>query len=117
MTDTKVTDKATMRDPLPFRLVRREPDDGTMKAGADAVVCHAWSSAGERVADPETIFSAMLSASEPPTDAEIDELCRAMWGKEWYWHEQYGTDPVFRESQHARRRDRARMRKFLEHLS
>lgn len=107
-----MTDKATMRDPLPFRLVRKEPSHGMEAAHFEA---HAKSD--QVFATVPEVWSAMLAASEPPTDAEIDGLCRAMWGKEWYWHEQYGTDPAFRESQHNRRRDRARMRKFLEHLS
>lgn len=76
-----------------FRLVRAEPSDSMRKAvddlDRDEVIDFTYyggmtgwdlsvaSGAGSR------IWSAMLSASEPPTDAEIDELCRKMWPANW----------------------------------
>jgi hypothetical protein len=88
-----------------FRLVRKEPSDGMLVAGVVA-------NQERMVAD---VFSAMLSVSEPPTDAELRELARLMWGDKPYW-----SRPDLPKSQPTEalcQEDIARMRKFLEHLS
>jgi len=60
----------------------------------------------------------LIRASEPPTDAEIDELCRAMWGDATWWFDPASDETLGRSPRvQCRDLDRARMRKFLDHLS
>jgi hypothetical protein len=75
---------------MTFVLVRREPTPEMREIGQDLIEMPFTEDgtplpAGEEAA---RVFNAMLAASEPPTDAEIDELCQAMWtwGKDFHWN-------------------------------
>lgn len=96
---------------MTFALARKEPSHEMSVAGYYAVTkfapleVHGFDAA-------EQTFAAMLSASEPPTDAEIDSLCLAMWPDGWQWKREYDM----RWDEHAelvRGLDRARVKKFL----
>lgn len=64
---------------MTFALVRKEPSREMQIAGAEAVGAKLM-----KVRElPAIAFRAMLTASTPPTDAELDELCRAMWPEVW----------------------------------
>lgn len=83
---------------MTFRLVRAEPSDSMIEASRkafDARKGHAGASA------------AMLAASEPPTDDEIDDLCRKMWGDSSWWNDANDPSPRYMKQ------DRTRMRAFI----
>ena len=108
---------ADMRDPRStFAIVRREPSEAMLDEFWHATDCD-WSSNIRGIG--RIAFSAMLAASEPLTDAEIDELCRAMWneGDAWWWAMKYDNEAPDRISQSPRDEDRARMRAFLATLT
>ena len=59
--------------------------------------------------------SAIISAAPQPTDAEIDDLCRAMWGGKWWWLPEIEIDPRIPAPMLDEKRNpqRQQMRAFL----
>jgi len=94
---------------MTFRIVRKEPSEAMVTAYFDA-----HGKAATVFADVPDTWAAMLAASESPTDAEIDALCKAMWGDKWWWNTGEDEAPGHRQSAIQRHGDRTRMRKFLE---
>lgn len=92
-----------------FALVRREPDDKITTALGAAFV-HAG---------PEAAYKHALAASEPPTDAELDELCAMFWPGHWIWKpgakEHVAAVPGYWEEQAKPMREQ--MRSFLSALT
>lgn len=111
---------------MTWMLVRKEPSDEMIEAGRraqctiDAATIQTdRSKSSYEVAGAITRlrYTAMLSASPPPTDAELDELCRMMWKHRWYWNNEHEADPEHCESQRLRQYDRTMMRIFLTALN
>lgn len=94
---------------MKFTLVRKEPSEAMLSNIASP--------------SPDVDWAAALAASEAPTDAELDELCRAMWPESACWSKHYDgarqfpiTASGFDVAQDLRTLDRTRMRAFLAAL-
>lgn len=99
---------------MTFALVRKNPSREMQIAGTEAASARLM-----KVRDlPAIAFRAMLSASTPPDDAELDDLCRAMWPQAWYWQEpvQWGGNWTPDYCALCRQSDHRKMRAFLAAL-
>jgi len=114
---------------MTFRIVRKEPSEA-MEEAADAPFHAEFQKQAKESRERHgevalhsggfsvPMFRAMLAASEPPTDAEIDELCVAYCPEHWTMQPDGMTFKyVSAEAKMYRDSDRARMRAFLDHLS
>lgn len=117
-----------------FVLVRREPTDEMLEAALDKrgervvpytaeresgvpVECDIDEATANycNVAAKEgyaTVHAAMLAASLPPTDEEIDGLCRLMWPDAPHWRPEHA-----RNMSSHRFADREQMRAFVQALT
>lgn len=106
---------------MTFRLVRAEPSEKQIAAGERV---RSPDSIG-RSGDAALIYRVMASYSEPPTDAEIDELCIALCRAEapggalpWQWHKERDGAWIWRaqSGDDARDAERVIMRAFIAAL-
>lgn len=104
---------------MTFVLVRKEPDDAMRYAGIEAD-----DAPDETIGHVGSIYRAMIAASLPPTDEELDELCRLWFGEDEYWDRAideelaaHSKTPSARRCIDLRNADRARMSAFLSALT